>query len=102
MGPSFLGLSPDPEVTEQKSYGVYHFPGKTREKGIRHRSGKKGIHHRASDPVKEKKEGLHGGGVYFFLPCFGGFPTGGFVREANLKNGGRAHTGCNCAHDPNY
>ena len=31
----FLGLSPDPEVTEQKkkSYGVYHFPGKTREKG---------------------------------------------------------------------
>ena len=69
--PSFLGLSPDPEVTEQKSYGVYHFPGKTREKGIHHRSGKKGIHHRASDPEKEKKEGLHGGGVYFFLPWWG-------------------------------
>ena len=26
--PSILGLSPDPEVTEQKSYGVYHLPGK--------------------------------------------------------------------------
>ena len=26
------------------------------------------IHHRASDPEKEKKEGLHVGGVYFFLP----------------------------------
>ena len=25
--PSFLGLSLYPEVTEQKSYGVYHFPG---------------------------------------------------------------------------
>ena len=24
---------------------------------------KKGIHHRASDPEKEKKEGFHGGGV---------------------------------------
>ena len=66
--PSFLGLSPDPGVTEQKSYGVYFFPGKTREKGIHHRSGKKGIHHEASDPEK-KKEGFHGGGVYFLLPC---------------------------------
>ena len=55
----------------KKNHGVYHFPGKTREKGIHHRSGKKGIHHRASDPKKEKKEGFHGGGVYFCLPCFG-------------------------------
>ena len=23
----------------------------------------------ASDPEKEKKEGFHSGGVYFFLPC---------------------------------
>ena len=38
---------------------------------IHHRSGKKGIHHRASDAEKEKKEGFHGGGVYFFLPCYG-------------------------------
>ena len=38
---------------------------------MHHRSGKKGIHHRASDPEKEKKEGFHGGGVYFFLPCKG-------------------------------
>ena len=69
--PSFLGLSPDPEVTEQKTLWFIPFPGKTREKGIHHRSGKKGIHHRASDPEKEKEEGLHGGGVYFFLPCVG-------------------------------
>ena len=42
--PSFLGLSPDPGVTEQtkKSYGVHHFPGKTRDKGKHHRSRKKG------------------------------------------------------------
>ena len=51
----------------KKNHGVYHFPGKTREKGIHHRSGKKGIHHRASDPEREKKGGLHGGGVYFLL-----------------------------------
>ena len=44
--PSSLGLSPDPEVTEQNSYGVYHFLGKTKEKGMHHRSGKKGIQHR--------------------------------------------------------
>ena len=34
--PSFLGLSPDPEVTEQQKAMVYHFPGKAREKGIHH------------------------------------------------------------------
>ena len=37
---------------------------------MHHRSGKKGIHHEASDPEKEKKEGFHGGGVYCFLPCY--------------------------------
>ena len=65
--PLFSVCRPTPRSQSKKSYGVYHFPGKTREKGIHHRSGKKGIHHRASDPEKEKKEGLHGGGVYFFL-----------------------------------
>ena len=40
--PSFLGPSPDPKVTEPKnSDGVYHFPGKTRETGIHHRSGRR-------------------------------------------------------------
>ena len=66
--PLFSVCRPTPRSQSKKSYGVYHFPGKTREKGIHHRSGKKGIHHRASDPEKEKKGGLHGGGVYFFLP----------------------------------
>ena len=61
--PSFLGLSPNPSQSK-KELGVYHFPGKTREKGIHHRSGKKGIHHIASDLEKEKKKGLHGGGVW--------------------------------------
>ena len=59
-----------------KSYGVYHFPGKTREKGVHHRSGKKGIHHRASDTEKEKKGGLHGGGDTFFFPVYGVGHTG--------------------------
>ena len=55
-GPSFLGLSPDPEVTEQKTlWCIPCFLGKTREKGIHHRSRKKGIHHSASDPEKEKR-----------------------------------------------
>ena len=65
--PLFSVCRPTPRSRSRKRYGVYHFPGKTREKGIHHRSGKKGIQHRASDPEKEKKEGLHGGGVYFFL-----------------------------------
>ena len=65
----FSVCRPTPRSQSKKIYGVYHFPGKTREKGIHHRSGKRGIHHRASDPEKEKKEGFHGGGVYFFLPA---------------------------------
>ena len=44
-------LSPDPEVKAKRNYGVYHFfLGKTREKGIHHRSGKKGIHHSGLRP----------------------------------------------------
>ena len=65
--PLFSVCRPTPRSQSQNSYGVYHFPGKTREKGIHHRSGKKGIHHRASDPEKEKIQCLHGGGAYFFL-----------------------------------
>ena len=62
-----------PQGGRAKKTMVYTlFWGKTREKGIHNRSGKKGIHHRASDPEKEKKGGLHGGGVYFFLPWGGG------------------------------
>ena len=66
--PLFSVCRPNPRSQSKNSYGVYHFPGKTRERGIHHRSGKKGIHHEASDPEKEKKEGFHGGGVYFSLP----------------------------------
>ena len=58
VAPFFLGLSPDPEVTEQKKLWSIPFSWETREKGIHHRSGKKGIHHRASDTEKEKKKGL--------------------------------------------
>ena len=68
--PRFSVCHPDPEVTEQKKLWCIPFSWETREQGIHHRSGKKGIHHRASDPEKEKKEGFHGGGgVYFFLAC---------------------------------
>ena len=69
--PLFSVCRPTPRSQSKKSYGEHHFPWKTREKGIHHRSRKKGIHHRASDPEKDKKEGFHGGGVYFFLPCRG-------------------------------
>ena len=58
VGPLFSqSVARPPRSQTKKSYGVYHFPGKTRDKGIHHRSGKKGIHHRASDPEKEKKGG---------------------------------------------
>ena len=64
--PPFSVCRQTPRSQSKKSYGVYHFPGKTRERGIHHRSGKKGIHHRASDPEKEqKKGGFHGGDVHF-------------------------------------
>ena len=65
--PFFSVCRPTPRSQSKKRYGAYHFLGETREKGIHHRSGKKGIHHEASDPEK-KKQGFHGGGVYFFLP----------------------------------
>ena len=78
--PLFSVCRPTPRSQSKNSYGVYHFSGKTREKGLHHRSGKKGIHHRASDPEKEKEEGLHGGGVYFFLLCVE-WPTIGVVNR---------------------
>ena len=74
--PSFLGLSPDSEVTQQeKLWCIPCFPGKTREKGIHHRSGKKGIHHRASDPTQKIKRRVSTVVVYTFffqtLLCWG-------------------------------
>ena len=71
--PSILGLSPDPEVAEQKkSYVVYLFPGKTREKGV-YTNGPEGRVYttEASDHQKEKKEGFCGGSVYFFFSVLG-------------------------------
>ena len=63
--PSFLGLSPDPEVTEQKKSRCIPFSGKTREKGIHHRSGKK-----KPQTPKKKKRRVSTVVVYtFFLPC---------------------------------
>ena len=62
--PLFSVCRPTPRSQSEKSYGVYLFRWKTREKGIHHKSEKKCIHHRTSDPEKEKKEGLHGGGVH--------------------------------------
>ena len=45
--PLFSVCRPTPRLQSKKSYGVYHFPGKTRDKGIHHRPRKKGIHHKA-------------------------------------------------------
>ena len=52
--PLFSVWRPTPSSQSKRNYGVYHFPGKTRDKAIYHRSGKKGIHHRSSDPEKKK------------------------------------------------
>ena len=54
--PSSLGLSPDPEVTEQKRLWCITISlGKQGKKGIHHRSGKKGVLYRGPDPEKGKK-----------------------------------------------
>ena len=60
VAPSFLFVCrPTPTSQSKKTgYGVYHFPEKTREEGIHHRSGKKGIQHRASDPGERIKGGF--------------------------------------------
>ena len=63
----FLGLSPDPEVTEEKTLWCMPFSWETREKGKHHRSGEEGIHHRASDPEKEKRR-VPTVVVYTFFP----------------------------------
>ena len=69
-GTFFLGLSPDPEVTEQKKLRCTQFSW-AGKRVFTIGPTKKGTHHRASDPEKEKKEGFHGGGVHFFLPWNG-------------------------------
>ena len=69
--PSFLGLS-CPTLTSQskKSYGVYLiFLGKQGKRVYTRGPERRVYTIEASDPEKEKKEGFHGGGVYFFLPC---------------------------------
>ena len=69
--PLFSVCRPTPRSQSKKNYGVlYHFPGKTREKGLHHGSGKKGIHHRASDPEKEKRR-VSTVVVYTFSSLFG-------------------------------
>ena len=62
----FSVCRPTPRSQSKKSYGVYHFLGKTRERVYTIGPERRAYYHKASDPEKEKKEGLHGGGVYFF------------------------------------
>ena len=54
--PHFSICRPSPKSQSKNGYGVYHLLGKTREKGIHERSGKKGIHHRASDSEKKRRD----------------------------------------------
>ena len=63
--PSSLGLSPDPEVGEQKSYGVYHFPGKTRE-----RVDTVGPERRVYTRPRKRKKGASTVVVYTFSSLF--------------------------------
>ena len=86
--PSFLGLSPDPEATEQTKLWCIPFSWENKEKCIHRRSGKKGIHHRGLRPWKWKKEGFHGGGVYFF------FPATYFQKDVNIRFRGYSVTAC--------
>ena len=53
--PPFSVCRPTPRSQNKIIYGVCHFPGKTREKGIHSWSGKKDIHHRGLRLEKEKR-----------------------------------------------
>ena len=68
-GPLFLRLSPDPEVTEQKKLWCIPFSwGKG--KRVYTIGPERRVYTIEPQTRKRKKMGvLHGGGVYFFLPC---------------------------------
>ena len=53
--PPFSVCCPTPRSQSKKSYGVYYFYGKTREKGIHHRSGKKVYTIEPQTPKKKKR-----------------------------------------------
>ena len=88
--PSFSVCRPTPRSQSKNSYGVNPFPGKTREKGVHHRSGEKGIHHRASDPEKGKKRGSpRWWCIYLFLfPVFPKFFRDSAERKIHVFGGG--------------
>ena len=66
--PSFLSLSPDPEVTEQKkNFVLNHFIGKQGERVYTIGLERRVYTIEASDPEKEEKEHFHY--VRFFLAC---------------------------------
>ena len=76
VGPLFpRSVARPPEVTEQKkSYGVYDFPGRTREKGIHHRSGKRVYAIEPQTRKKKKKKRISTVVVHtFFFPVLLGF-----------------------------
>ena len=67
--PPFSVCRPTPRSQSKNICGVYPFPGKTREKGIHHRSGKKGIHTIEPQTLKKKKRRVSTVVVYtFFFP----------------------------------
>ena len=63
-------LSRSVRSQSKKGYGVYHFPGKTRETGIHHRSEKKGLDHRGLRPGERKNRRVSTVVYTFVLPCF--------------------------------
>ena len=60
--PLFSVCRPTPRSQSKKNYGVYH-SWENKGKGYTPQVRKKGIHLR---PGKRKKDGFHGGGVFFF------------------------------------
>ena len=53
---SVCRLTPRSSQSRKKSHGVYHFPRKTRHKGIHHRSRKKGILYTVEPQTRKKKK----------------------------------------------
>ena len=68
--PSFLGPSPSPEVTEQKSYGVYPFSWENKgKKGYTPIGPERRVYTIEPQTRKKKRRVSTVVGVYFFLPC---------------------------------
>ena len=76
----FLGLSPDPEVTEQKTLWCIPFSWENKGKRVYTIGPERRVYTtRPQTRKKKKKEAFHGGGVYFSSSLFQGVTEYGCV-----------------------